>query len=232
MSEIDSSKIPSHVAIIMDGNGRWAKQKSLPRIFGHKQGVKTVKEVVKAASSLGIKVLTLYAFSTENWKRPKTEIKGLFSLLLQFLKKELKEFHANGVKLRILGDLSKFPEKVRKELISACRLTSDNKGLQLNIALNYGSRQELIRAFTIMLKEGIKNPTEEDISSLLYTEGQPDPDLLIRTSGEMRISNFLLWQIAYSEIYVTEKFWPEFTREDLRKAVLEYQLRERRFGGL
>jgi undecaprenyl diphosphate synthase len=232
LSEIDFLNLPKHIAVIMDGNGRWAKKKMLPRILGHKQGVKTVKKIVKASSRLGIRVLTLYAFSTENWKRPEAEIKGLFSLLLQFLKKELKEFHENNVKLRVLGDLSKFPYDVQKELASACELTGGNTGLQLNIALNYGARQEILRAFKEMIEKGLKNPAEKDFSEFLYTRGQPDPDLLIRTSGEMRISNFLLWQIAYSEIYVTEKFWPDFTEEDLKEAVIEYQKRERRFGAL
>lgn len=232
LSQIDFSKLPKHIAIIMDGNGRWAKKRSLPRLSGHKQGVKTVKKIVKASSSLGIQVLTLYAFSTENWKRPETEITGLFSLLLYFLKKELKEFHENNVKLRILGDLSKFPQEINKALTDACKLTSKNTGLQLNIALNYGSRQEILYAFKKISEQGITDPTEEQLSGFLYTNGQPDPDLLIRTSGEMRISNFLLWQIAYSEIYVTERLWPDFNQKDLEDAVLEYQKRERRFGAL
>jgi undecaprenyl diphosphate synthase len=216
----------------MDGNGRWAKQKSLPRIFGHKQGVETVKKIVKAANSLGIKVLTLYAFSTENWKRPQNEIEALFSLLSLFIRKEFKELNSLGVCLRILGDLSKFPENIKTEIEDVCKITSKNAGLQLNIALNYGARQELIRAFGEMLKRGVKNPTQEIVSSFLYTAGQSDPDLLIRTSGEFRISNFLLWQIAYSEIYVTDKLWPDFTKQDLEDAILEFQKRERRFGGL
>ncbi|MDR3092400.1 MAG: isoprenyl transferase [Endomicrobium sp.] len=224
--------IPGHVAIIMDGNGRWAKKRSLPRAFGHKQGVKAIKNIVRAASSLGIKVLTLYAFSTENWKRPQSEIKILFSLLRQFIKKELKDLSSLGVKLRILGDLSKFPETIRIEVENARKTTSQNTGLELNIALNYGARQELIHAFKEMSKHGIKKPTEEIVSSFLYTAGQSDPDLLIRTSGEFRISNFLLWQIAYSEIYVTGKLWPDFTQQDLEIAISEFQKRERRFGGL
>ena len=232
MSEIDLSNLPKHVAIIMDGNGRWAKKRKLPRILGHKQGVKTVKGIVKASSSLGIQVLTLYAFSTENWSRPQSEIKGLFTLLLQFLKKELKEFHKNNVKLRILGDISKLPETVQKELGGACDLTEKNTGLQLNIALNYGARQEILYAFEKMIQKGVKNLTEEEFSNFLYTQGQPDPDLLIRTSGEMRVSNFLLWQIAYCEIYVTEKLWPDFSEKDLQEAVIEYQKRERRFGAI
>ncbi|MDR0800447.1 MAG: isoprenyl transferase [Endomicrobium sp.] len=224
--------IPGHVAIIMDGNGRWAEKRSLPRTFGHKQGAKTIKNIVRAANSLGIKVLTLYAFSTENWKRPQSEIKVLFSLLRQFIKKELKELNSFGAKLRILGDLSKFPETIKIEVENACKITSQNTGLELNIALNYGARQELIYAFKEMSKQGIKKPTEEIVSSFLYTAGQPDPDLLIRTSGEFRISNFLLWQIAYSEIYVTDKLWPDFTQRDLETAISEFQKRKRRFGGL
>jgi len=224
--------IPGHVAIIMDGNGRWAEKRSLPRSFGHKQGVKTVKKIVKAASNLGIRVLTLYAFSAENWKRPHSEIKELFSLIIQFIKKELERLNDYGIKLRILGDLSKFSENIRNEVENASKITSQNIGLELNIALNYGARQELIRAFEEMSKQNIKKPTEEIISSFLYTAGQPDPDLLIRTSGEFRISNFLLWQIAYCEIYITDKLWPDFTQRDLETAVSEFQKRDRRFGGL
>jgi len=232
LSEIDFSKIPAHVAIIMDGNGRWAKKKSLPRIFGHRQGVKTVKNIVKAADSLGIKVLTLYAFSTENWKRPAVEVKALFSLLVQFLKKEFAELNEKGVRLRILGDISKLPENARKELDKACKETAENSGLQLNIALNYGARQEIIRAFRSIAEKGITNPDEDDISNALYTAGQPDPDLLIRTSGELRVSNFMLWQIAYCEIYVTDRLWPDFSRKDLEEAIIDFQKRERRFGGI
>jgi undecaprenyl diphosphate synthase len=216
----------------MDGNGRWAKKRALPRVFGHKQGVKTVKKIVKAASNLGIKVLTLYAFSTENWKRPQSEINLLFSLLMKFIKKELKELNDFDIRLRILGDLSKFPENIKNEIDRVCEITSKNTGFELNIALNYGARQELIRAFEEMSKQGIKKPTEEIVSSFLYTNGQPDPDLLIRTSGEFRISNFLLWQIAYSEIYITNKLWPDFTQQDLEAAISEFQKRERRFGGI
>jgi undecaprenyl diphosphate synthase len=216
----------------MDGNGRWAKKRSLPRIFGHRQGVETVKEIVKSTCRLGVKVLTLYAFSTENWKRPKIEIRALFSLLSQFIKKDLKELVDAGVKLRVLGDLSAFPTGLKSEIASACRHTQNNTKLELNIALNYGARQEIVRAFENMLKKGIKKPTEEIVSSFLYTSGQPDPDLLIRTSGEYRISNFLLWQIAYSEIYITNKLWPDFTSQDFEDAVSEFQKRERRFGGI
>ncbi|MDR0985137.1 MAG: isoprenyl transferase [Endomicrobium sp.] len=224
--------MPSHVAIIMDGNGRWAEQKSLPRILGHKYGVETVKRIIRVANKLGIKILTLYAFSTENWKRPYNEINYLFLLLSHFMKKEIYELHNSGIRLRILGDLSKFPVSIRREINKVCSIIPKKVKLELNMALNYGSRQELIHAFKKMFKRGIKNPTEKIVSSFLYTSGQPDPDLLIRTSGEFRISNFLLWQIAYSEIYITRKFWPDFTEQDFKKAILEYQKRERRFGGL
>jgi undecaprenyl diphosphate synthase len=216
----------------MDGNGRWARKRSLPRIFGHKQGVKTVKKIVESVVRLGVKVLTLYAFSTENWKRPKAEVKALFSLLSEFIRKDLKELNSAGIKLKILGDLSKFPQDLKCEIISACEATENNRDLELNIALNYGARQEIVRAFEEMLKQGIKKPTEEIVSSFLYTVGQPDPDLLIRTSGEFRISNFLLWQIAYSEIYITDKLWPDFTPKDLETAISEFQKRKRRFGGI
>jgi undecaprenyl diphosphate synthase len=216
----------------MDGNGRWAKERSLPRTFGHKQGVKTIKKIVKAASSLGIKVLTLYAFSTENWKRPKSEIKALMVLLKYFLSKEVDELNKEGVKLRALGDLSRFSEDIKIEIKKACDLTCNNTGLNLNIALNYGARQEILQAFEKMLKQGIKKPTEAILSSFLYTQGQPDPDLLIRTSGEFRISNFLLWQIAYSEIYIVDKLWPDFSKKDLESAIINFQSRQRRFGGV
>jgi undecaprenyl diphosphate synthase len=216
----------------MDGNGRWAKEKSLPRVFGHMQGVKTVKKIVKAASNLGIKILTLYTFSTENWKRPQTEIKTLFSLFEEFLIKESKELSTFGIKLRILGDLSKFPKNMRTEIENVCKITSKNSELELNIALNYGARQELIQAFEKIFRQCIKKPTEKIVSSFLYTTGQPDPDLLIRTSGEFRVSNFLLWQIAYTEFYITDKLWPDFTEKDLENAILEFQKRKRRFGGI
>jgi undecaprenyl diphosphate synthase len=216
----------------MDGNGRWAKKRSLPRSFGHRKGIETIKDIIKTANDIGIKILTLYAFSTENWKRPKSEIMSLFSLILKFIKDELKELKKNGVKIRAIGDLSKFPEEIRFEIKNACDVTSNNVNFELNIALNYGGRQEIVRAFKMMLKRGIKEPTEEIVSSFLYTCGQPDPDLLIRTSGEFRVSNFLLWQIAYSEIYIINKLWPDFTGDDLRSVIRDYKKRERRFGGI
>jgi undecaprenyl diphosphate synthase len=226
------NNFPRHIAIIMDGNGRWATRKMLPRIMGHRQGVQTIKNIVKTAHKLKIKVLSLYAFSTENWKRPKDEIATLFEILLIFIKKDFQEFIDNNVKLRILGDFSKFPPNVFKEINNVLEATKNNTGLQLNIALNYGAREELIYAFQKLSKKGIEKPTEQDISDVLYTSGQPDPDLLIRTSGEMRISNFLLWQIAYSEIYCTDTLWPDFSAEDFKDAIVSYQKRQRRFGGL
>jgi undecaprenyl diphosphate synthase len=224
--------IPYHVAIIMDGNGRWAINKSLPRIVGHKRGMTTVKNIIQSAKSTGIKILTLYAFSTENWKRPRAEVDSLLTLLVQFLHNETNEFIKSGIRLRILGDLSKFTKQIRDELHRLCVIMSKNSCLELNIALNYGARQELIYAFNEMIKCRIYHPTEQIISSFLYTSGQPDPDLLIRTSGEFRVSNFLLWQIAYSEIYITNKLWPDFTENDLQLAISEFQKRERRFGGI
>ncbi|MDR3048417.1 MAG: isoprenyl transferase [Elusimicrobiota bacterium] len=226
------SAIPRHIAIIMDGNGRWAKKRFLPRVLGHRQGAQVVKDIVKACQKLKIEILSLYAFSTENWKRPEEEISALFDILLTFIKKDFQEFVQNNVKLRILGDLSRFPETVRKEINEVLKATSQNTGLQVNIALNYGARQELLRAFKNLNKKNIKVPNEEDISNELYTAGQPDPDLLIRTSGEMRVSNFLLWQIAYSEIYITQKLWPDFSQKDLEEAIIDFQKRQRRFGGL
>ena len=229
---IDSSKLPKHIAIIMDGNGRWAKNKFLPRIIGHTNGVKTVKEIVQCARELNIKVLTLYAFSTENWIRPKDEVLGLMNLLKTYLKSELETMLSNKISFRVIGDISKFSKDLQEEIVNVTDKTKDNKEMILNIALNYGARQELLRAFKLLKEKNITDITEQNISDNLYTKGLPDPDLLIRTSGEMRISNFLLWQIAYSEIYVTKVLWPDFTEEEFYKAIIEYQKRERRFGGI
>jgi len=230
--KLDLAKLPKHIAIIMDGNGRWAKSKFLPRFIGHTNGVKTVKNIVELSRKLNIKVLTLYAFSTENWQRPQEEISGLMSLLITYLKSEIESMIKNQISFRILGDISRFPKEVQDEIANVCNKTKDNTGLVLNIALNYGARQELIKAFKSLYENKIDNPTEEDISNSLYTKGLPDPDLLIRTSGEMRISNFLLWQIAYAEIYITNVLWPDFSEEEFYKAILEYQKRDRRFGSI
>lgn len=230
--QIDSSKLPKHIAIIMDGNGRWAKKKFLPRIIGHTNGVKTVKEIVQCARELNIKVLTLYAFSTENWIRPKEEVTGLMNLLKTYLKSELETMLSNKISFNVLGDISKFSKDLQDEIINVIEKTKDNKEMTLNVALNYGARQELVRAFKLLQEKNVTDITEQDITDNLYTKGMPDPDLLIRTSGEMRISNFLLWQIAYSEIYITDVLWPDFTKEEFYKAIIEYQKRERRFGGI
>ena len=236
--ELDKDNIPKHVAIIMDGNGRWAKNRNLPRTMGHKAGVETIRRVVKEADRLGIKYITLYAFSTENWKRPKDEVNALMKLLVQYLRQEVVGLHENRVVLRVLGDISALQEECRKEIDDAIELTKDNKGLVLNVAFNYGGRDEIVRAV-----KGIINDVEdgkikkEDInqdlfSNYLYTKDSPDPDLIIRPSGEKRISNFLLWQCAYSEFWYSNVNWPDFKEEDLQRAIYEYQNRNRRFGGV
>ena len=228
--QIDLTKLPKHIAIIMDGNGRWAKKRLLPRIIGHTNGVKTVKKIVEFARKLNIQVLTLYAFSTENWQRPKDEVAGIMTLLKTYLKSELDNMIENQISFRVVGDISRMSEEIQAELKTAIDKTKDMKGLVLNIALNYGSRQEILMACKNLIDKGIKNPTEQDLSDSLYTKGLPDPDLLIRTSGEMRISNFLLWQIAYTEIYITDILWPYVNEDEFCKAIIDYQKRDRRFG--
>ncbi len=225
--------IPKHIAIIMDGNGRWAKKRGLPRLYGHHAGMKSVREVVRAASDMGVGVLTLYAFSTENWNRPKSEIKGLFGLMKLFIKKELGALHKNNVKVNIIGRLSELPIDVVKLVKEATDKTSKNTGMLLNIALNYGGRQEIVDAVNKIISEGIYKKVDEKIfEKYLYTIGLPSPDLIIRTSGENRISNFLLWQSAYSEFYTIETLWPDFKKKNLMEAISEYQKRNRRFGGV
>ena len=244
LRQIDSASLPRHIAVIMDGNGRWARRQRLPRIAGHRAGMQAVREIVEVCSQLGLTALSLYAFSTENWKRPKAEIAMLMDLLREYIQKELAEIHRNNIRLRILGHYEQLPREVRKDLDDALEMTSKNTGMVLNVALNYSARAELADAFNALLKDvqsgrisqaqlaGPAPITEEMISERLYTRGLPDPDLLIRTSGEMRVSNFLLWQIAYAEIYVTETCWPDFTRKHLLQAVIDFQKRERRYGGL
>ncbi len=231
------NKLPQHVAIIMDGNGRWARERGLPRVAGHRAGVESVREAVKAAIDLGIPVLTLYAFSQENWKRPKEEVSVLMGLLDHFLDKEIKNLEKQGVRFRTLGRVEALPPKVQKKLAEAVERTAGGKSLVFNIALNYGARTEILDAVRETILDAGHNPTvlnggltEEYFAQKLYTRGLPDPDLLIRTSGEMRLSNFLLWQLSYAEIYITKKNWPDFHKEDFVKAVREYQKRERRFG--
>lgn len=236
LAQIDKNKIPNHVAVIMDGNGRWAKQKGKPRVFGHKNGVKAVRETINAAGNAGVKALTLYAFSTENWNRPKAEVKTLMSLLLTSLKNEAKELIKNNIKLQIIGNQENLPKSVLKGLHKVIEQTKNNNALTLTIALSYGSREEIVNAFKNISKKVVnKELTAEEIdeniiNNHLYTFTLPDVDLMIRTSGEKRISNFLLWQIAYAELHFTNVLWPDFTKNDFYNAILEYQNRERRFG--
>tara|TARA_Y100001001_G_scaffold61608_1_gene58567 strand:- start:181 stop:936 length:756 start_codon:yes stop_codon:yes gene_type:complete len=231
-----SGHIPDHIAIIMDGNGRWARERSLPRIAGHREGINSVREITRLCGEIGIKHLTLYTFSTENWQRPKAEVSALMTLLLKTINKEVKELHKNNVKFTVIGDLAMLPRSTRKGLQDGIELTQDNRGLNLCLALNYGSRQEMIDAIQSLaskVQSGEMEPEEINeaiFSDALYTKGIPDPDLLIRTSGECRLSNFLLWQSAYTEIFITDTYWPEFREEQLMDAITVYQLRERRFG--
>jgi len=236
---IDPERLPAHIAIIMDGNGRWASRRSLPRVAGHRAGVGPVRSTVETCARLGIQVLTLYAFSMENWKRPRAEIETLWRLLRFYLRKELPELQKNDIRLVAIGRLDALPDQVRGELDSAVEATSGNQGLRVNLAINYSGRSELVDAVNALLDAAriqgrldSLRVDEETISSGLYTANSPDPDLLIRTSGEMRISNFLLWQIAYAELYVTDTLWPDFNRTELLKAILDYQKRDRRYGGL
>jgi len=236
---IAPNRLPAHIAIIMDGNGRWARRRGLPRVAGHKAGVEPVRTAVETSSRLGIQALTLYAFSVENWKRPRTEVDTLWRLMRIYLRRELPEIMRNGIRFTVMGRLDGLPLQMRQELENAIDATANNNGMRLNVALNYSGRSELVDALNAILEDariegrlGRLRIDEETISSHLYTAGVPDPDLLIRTSGEMRISNFLLWQIAYAELYVTETLWPDFRRADLLHAILEYQKRDRRFGGL
>ena len=235
-NDIHIDQLPQHLAIIMDGNGRWAKQKGKLRVFGHEKGSKAVKQVVEGCAELGVKNLTLYAFSTENWNRPKLEVQTLMKLLISSLKKEIKTLQKNNIKLNAIGNLNDLPPKVYKELMDVIDITKSNTKLTLTLALSYGSRDELIntiKQISIKVKNNIISPEKIDesvINEHLYTQNLPDVDLLIRTSGEQRISNFLLWQIAYAELYFTNVFWPDFTKQHLYEAIINYQKRERRFG--
>lgn len=234
--ELDSTKLPAHVAIIMDGNGRWAKKRLLNRINGHEKGSDTVRTVVRTCRQIGISYLTLYAFSTENWQRPKTEVEALMALLKNFLHSEQKEMVENDIRLRVIGQVDRLPEKVREALHQTMSATKDNTAMTLILALSYGGRAEIIRMVqevAKLIKQGEIDPnavTAELIADHLYTRDIPDPDLLIRTSGEMRISNFLLWQIAYTEIFVTPTLWPDFSRDELLEILKDYQSRDRRYG--
>ena len=233
---IESDKLPKHVAIIMDGNGRWAKGRGLRRVSGHKNGVKAVRDSVEGAAEIGVKYLTLYAFSTENWNRPKTEVDALMKLLISTLKKELKTLMDNNIRLQAIGELENLPKSGQRELQEVIDATKDNKHMQLNLALSYGSRTEMVQATkriaqaVLDKKLSIEDINHDSFAQHLYTADMPDPELLIRTSGERRISNYLLWQIAYAELYFTPVLWPDFRRENLFEAIYDFQNRERRFG--
>lgn len=234
---IDLNRMPEHVAIIMDGNGRWAQKKNLPRMAGHNAGMLALKEIVKVSSSVGLKHLTVYAFSTENWKRSVEEVSGIFKLIIIYIEKELRELHENNVKVKILGDYEQLPKDAVKSLERSLETTKNNTGLQFNIALNYGGRDEILRSVKKIAAE-IENGnlkaediTEEKIAENLYTAGIPDPELILRTSGEVRLSNYLLWQCAYSEFVFTDVLWPDFGKKEFEKAIEIYQNRKRRFGG-
>ena len=232
--QIDFARLPSHVAVIMDGNGRWAAQRRLPRAEGHRAGIDAVRDVVETSARLGIQVLTLYAFSVENWKRPQSEVRVLMGLLKRYLRLELDTLMRNNIQFRVIGREDELAPDVREELDAGQRKTEENAGMLFNIALNYGGRAEIVAAARRALAAGLDpdDLDEDRFGSFLYTAGQPDPDLLIRTSGEMRVSNFLLWQIAYAEIWVTETLWPDFRARHLLEAILAYQKRDRRYGGI
>jgi undecaprenyl diphosphate synthase len=239
VQEIDPNRIPAHIAIIMDVNGRWARSRRMPRVAGHKAGIEPFRVTVETCARLGVEALTLYAFSVENWKRPRAEVDTLWRLLSYYLKKEMPKLMENGIRLAAIGRLHALPASVQRELEAAAERTVGNTGLRVNLAINYGGRAEMVDAVNALIEEARLSGDlrdlrvdEDSIASRLYTSGLPDPDLLIRTSGEMRISNFLLWQIAYAELYVTNTLWPDFHREDLLRAILDYQKRDRRFGGL
>jgi undecaprenyl diphosphate synthase len=237
--ELDPKRLPAHIAIIMDGNGRWARQRNFPRIMGHRAGVTSVRAVTESCAQLGLEALTLYAFSVENWKRPRHEVEALWRLLRHYLRRELETLMQNDIQLVAIGRIESLPASVQDELASVMEKTASNRGMRLNLAVNYGGRTELVDAVNAMIDSARVDGTldslevnEETISAYLYTAGLRDPDLLIRTSGEMRVSNFLLWQIAYAEIYVTNTLWPDFGRTELLEALLDYQRRDRRFGGV
>jgi len=234
--DIDPAKLPYHIAIIMDGNGRWAKKKLMNRVHGHEKGAETVRTAITACRELGIKILTLYAFSTENWSRPQKEVNALMKLLKKFIISEKDDLNNKNIKLNVIGQKERLPQDVQDELDSAIRKTQNNNQMTLNLALSYGAREEITQAVKKIARsvsQGKLQPeevNEEVISSSLYTAGMPDPDLLIRTSGEMRVSNFLLWQIAYSELFITKTLWPDFTRDEFITMLRDYQKRDRRFG--
>jgi undecaprenyl diphosphate synthase len=234
MTEDKSLSVPRHVAIIMDGNGRWAKARGLPRLAGHRAGTENLRPILEASVEFGIEILTIWAFSTENWSRPESEVRGLLGILQRMIRRELKELHKQGVRLRHIGRLDRLPPALQEQVREAIELTRGNERIILNVAFDYGGRAEIVQAVRRIVQAGIPadQVDEELLSRYMYTAGQPDPDLIIRTSGEMRTSGFMLWQSAYTEYYVTETFWPDFDREELRRALLAFRQRDRRYGGI
>lgn len=234
LEQLDPARLPRHVAIIMDGNGRWARKRRLPRVAGHRAGIEAVRQTVELCARLELQVLTLYAFSQENWKRPRSEVDFLMELLKEFVRKEVRTLEKNDIRFGVIGRESDLAPSVREELRAALDATRDNRGLRFQVALSYGGRSEIIDACRALIRDGLspEEVNEEALAARLYTSGLPDPDLLIRTSGEMRVSNFLLWQIAYAELWVTATLWPDFRAKDLLQALVDYQRRERRYGGL
>lgn len=236
-NEVDFDNLPAHIGVIMDGNGRWAKKRRLPRSAGHSVGADTLKKIVTECNKIGIKYITVYAFSTENWKRPKEEVDYLMNLLLNYLRDAENTLAGENVVIRAIGSRAELSEEIRQQIVKTEEFTKKNTGIVMNIALNYGAREEIAHAFGKMLEDAkagklSDNVTAEDISNYLYTAGQPDPDLIIRTSGEERLSNFMLWQAAYSELWFTKKLWPDFNKNDLYQAIADFQHRGRRFGGV
>lgn len=234
MQEVKLEQVPRHVAIIMDGNGRWARARGLPRLAGHRAGTENIRPILEASVEFGIETLTIWAFSTENWRRPEEEVKGLLRILQEMIRRELQELHKQGVQLRHIGRLDRLPKPLQKQVLDAIELTKNNRRITLNVAFDYGGRAEIVQAVQRIIRDGIpaEQVDEALISSYLYTAGQPDPDLIIRTSGEMRTSGFMMWQSAYAEYYITPVFWPDFNREELYKALVAYSQRDRRFGGI
>ncbi len=234
MTEDKSLSVPRHVAIIMDGNGRWAKARGLPRLAGHRAGTENLRPILEASVEFGIEILTIWAFSTENWRRPETEVRGLLGILQRMIRRELKELHKQGVRLCHIGRLDRLPAALQKQVLDAIELTRGNDRIILNVAFDYGGRSEIVQAVRRVVEAGTpaEQVDEALLSSYMYTAGQPDPDLIIRTSGELRTSGFMLWQAAYSEYYVTETFWPDFDREELQRALLAYGQRDRRYGAI
>ena len=236
--EIDLTRLPKHVGVIMDGNGRWAKRRALPRSAGHSAGAESLKKIITEANNMGIKYITVYAFSTENWKRPKEEVDYLMDLLLGYLQNAERDLAGENVRIKVIGSRAELSEEIQKQIIKTEEFTSKNDGIIMNIALNYGAREEIVRAAKKLASDAVSGKvnaasiTAEDFENALYTAGQPDVDLLIRTSGEQRLSNFMLWQVSYAEMWFTDKLWPDFTPADFRQAIHDFQNRGRRFGGI